>query len=98
MSLGSREVAVREEEPVQARSLGEYFVRGEKTAMAMKRFKAGNRVDPVDLPEYTGSKAAGDVIKLDNLQATARHLITPDIDRNIVTAYTQRPTIAAWSR
>lgn len=95
-SLGSREVAVRKEEPAQARSLGEYFVQGAKSAGITRRFKAGNRVDPFDLPEYTGSKAAGDVIKLDNLQATAGHLITPDIDRNIVTAYTQRPTIAAW--
>ena len=30
-SLGSREVAVREEEPAQAHSLGEYFVQGAKT-------------------------------------------------------------------
>jgi len=62
----------------------------------LARLKSGNRVNPFDMPEFTGSKAAGDVIKLDNLQSTASHLVTPDIDRNIVTAYAQRPTIASW--
>lgn len=95
-SLGSREVATREEAPTPARSLGEYFVKGANNAGVLTRLKAGNRVSAFDLPEFTGSKAAGDVIKLDGLQSTAGHLITPDIDRNIVTAYTQRPTIAAW--
>lgn len=95
-SLGSREVATREEATAPARSLGEYFVKGAGNAGVLTRLKAGNRVSAFDLPEFTGSKAAGDVIKLDALQSTAGHLVTPDIDRNIVTAYTQRPTIAAW--
>lgn len=79
-----------------AKSLGDYFVRGAKSAGVLTRLKSGNRVGAFDLPEFTGSKAAGDVIKLDGLQQTASHLVTPDIDRNIVTAYTQRPTIASW--
>lgn len=83
------------ESDTPAGSLGEYFVRGAKGAGVLTRLKSGNRVGAFDLPEYRG-KAAGDVIKLDNLQATASHLVTPDIDRNIVTAYTQRPTIASW--
>ena len=94
-SLGSRDVAVKEE-VAPARSLGDYFVKGANSAGVLSRLKAGNRVSAFDLPEFTGSKAAGDVIKLDGLQQTAGHLITPDIDRNIVTAYVQRPTIAAW--
>ena len=43
-SLGSREVATREDVPTPARSLGEYFVKGANQAGVLTRLKAGNRV------------------------------------------------------
>lgn len=95
-ALPAKEDTLAGDQAPQAKSIGDYFVQGAKSSGVLARLKSGNRVNPFDMPEFTGSKAAGDVIKLDNLQSTASHLVTPDIDRNIVTAYTQRPTIASW--
>lgn len=95
-ALPAKEDTFAGDQAPQAKSIGDYFVQGAKSSGVLARLKSGNRVNPFDMPEFTGSKAAGDVIKLDNLQSTASHLVTPDIDRNIVTAYAQRPTIASW--
>jgi phage capsid family len=95
-ALPAKEDTFTGEQTPSAKSIGDYFVQGAKSSGVLTRLKSGNRVNPFDMPEFTGSKAAGDVIKLDNLQSTASHLVTPDIDRNIVTTYAQRPTIASW--
>lgn len=98
-SLGTPEEARTEEvkrtEERGAKSLGEHFVKGMGERGVLARFKGGNRVAQVDLPEF-GAKAATDVHLTSTAPGTAEHMFQPDIDRNIVRVYDQRPTIADW--
>lgn len=78
-------------------TIGEHFVTGMKANGTLARIKGGMRVAQTDLPEFLGgSKAAGDVHLFPNMTEGTPHLIEPDIDRNIVKQYVQRPTIAGW--
>lgn len=87
--------AAEDTAPHHAASLGEHFVSGMKDAGVLSRLKGGNRIGSVDLPEF-GTKAAGDVHVTGTATGTADHMLLPDIDRNIVRNYIQRPTIASW--
>lgn len=98
-SLGTPEEARKTEDVKRdtegAKSLGEHFVKGMRERGVLDRFKSGNRVAQVDLPEF-GAKAATDVHLTSTSTGNAEHMFQPDIDRNIVRVYEQRPTIADW--
>lgn len=76
---------------VQGKSLGRYFVDGQKDALGQIK---GRRRVQADMPEF---KAAGDVTTTGNaVGADSMHALNNDIDKSIVTQYVQRPTIADW--
>ena len=76
---------------VQGKSLGRYFVDGQKDALGQIK---GRRRVQADMPEF---KAAGDVTTTGNaVGADSLHALNNDIDKSIVTQYVQRPTIADW--
>lgn len=76
---------------VRGKSLGQYFVDGQKDALS--NIKARRRVQ-ADMAEY---KAAGDVTTTGNaIGSQTMTDLARDVDKNIVTQYVQRPTIADW--
>ena len=62
-ALPAKEDTLAGDQAPQAKSIGDYFVQGAKSSGVLARLKSGNRVNPFDMPEFTGSKAAGDVIR-----------------------------------
>lgn len=86
----------REEQDEKATSIGEHFVKS-AAVEGLANLKAHRRSQVVDSGEYkadmTRTKAPGDV----NLVSTVGEgWLQPQVDRNIVHQYNERPTVAGW--
>ncbi|MGQ4531848.1 phage major capsid protein [Dermabacteraceae bacterium P13138] len=75
----------------EPRSLGEYAVKSLGAGLAAIKNRRRAQVDTAEYP--LGAKAAGDA---HTLKVEGAGMVEPQIDKNIVHQFVQRPTIASW--